>query len=218
MEPRLGLTRHVSRRWLFVAFLLLAVGIGCLTVGLSTHHRSLAAPVERSRDTAAIAKTTATPSVERSDPVSLRIPAIGLSAKPLVSLGLNADRTVQVPTDILQAGWYRYGPTPGQQGSAVILGHVDSYRGPAVFFNLRALEPGDQIDVTLADGNVAHFTVTSVAMFSKLAFPATLVYGPHGGASLQLVTCGGAFDEATGSYLSNVVVFSSLSGVTTGVG
>jgi sortase (surface protein transpeptidase) len=137
------------------------------------------------------------------------VPAIGLTAS-LSTLGLNSDGTVQVPTDIQQPGWYGLGPSPGQDGSAVILGHVDSYQGPAVFFNLRSLVAGDVVDVSLADGVSAQFKVTSVAMYLKTGFPDQQVYAGHGYSALQLVTCGGTFDAQTGHYLSNVVVYTSL--------
>jgi hypothetical protein len=149
------------------------------------------------------------PPVTRQAPVELRIPAIGLEVG-LSQLGLNPDRTVEVPTDYAQAGWFRLGPTPGQRGSAVVLGHVDSYRGPAVFFRLRALRPGDQVQVGLADGTVARFAVRAVETYLKREFPARRVYGDSGGRSLQLVTCGGDFDRTARSYLSNVVVYTEL--------
>jgi len=142
-------------------------------------------------------------------PLTLSIPAIGLSV-PLTELGLNSNHTVQVPTDFQEPGWYEYGPSPGQLGSSVILGHVDSYQGPAVFFRLRTLEPGDRVNVTLADGVITHFVVRQVAMYLKANFPTVEVYGPHGYSTLQLVTCGGVFDTQTGHYLSNVVVYTSL--------
>ncbi len=107
----------------------------------------------------------------RSTPTTLNIPTIGVSVS-LSALGLNADGTVQVPTDFQQPGWYKLGPSPGQMGSAVILGHVDSYRGPAVFFQLRSLQAGDPVDVTLADGATAHFVLSAVAMYPKTQFPA----------------------------------------------
>jgi hypothetical protein len=131
----------------------------------------------------------------------------------LSTLGLNPDGTVQVPTDVQQPGWYGLGPTPGQIGSAVILGHVDSQAGPAVFFELRSLVAGDVVNVTLADGVTAEFKVTSAAMYPKSSFPDQLVYTSHGYSALQLVTCGGSFDEQTGHYLSNVVVYTSLVGL-----
>jgi sortase (surface protein transpeptidase) len=149
----------------------------------------------------------------RSAPVNLRVPAIALDVS-LSTLGLNLNGTVQVPTDIQQPGWYRLGPSPGQDGSAVILGHVDSYQGPATFFKLRTLLAGEPVYVTLADGVSAQFKVTSVVQYLKTGFPDQLVYGGHGSSSLQLVTCGGTFDAHTGHYLSNVVVYTSLVALT----
>jgi sortase family protein len=162
-----------------------------------------AAPASRPRSVPASA------SVARVPPVSLRIPSLGLSVR-LSQLGLNPDRTVQVPTDFQRPGWFRLGPSPGQPGSAVILGHVDSYRGPAVFFRLRSLAPGDQVEVGLADGATARFAVRAVATYPKASFPSRQVYAAHGGRSLQLVTCGGEFDYRARSYLSNIVVYTEL--------
>jgi len=141
--------------------------------------------------------------------VTLRIPAIGVSLT-LSTLGLNPDGTVQVPGKDQAPGWFRLGPTPGQLGSAVILGHVDDYKGPAAFYKLRTLRPGDAVDVGLADGRVAHFAVRTVASYLKTQFPSRQVYASHGYAALQLVTCGGRFDAGTGHYLSNVVAYSAL--------
>lgn len=156
----------------------------------------------------------AAPPADRSAPLELRIPAIGVSSS-MVELGLNPDDTVEVPTDFQRAGWFEPGPSPGELGSAVILGHVDSYRGPAVFFRLRSLKPGDAVEVGLADGAVAHFAVTAVETYLKDQFPAERVYGPHGdSAALQLVTCGGEFDRKARSYLSNIVAYTSLVAVT----
>ena len=145
--------------------------------------------------------------------MSLRIPVIGV-ATTLGQLGVNPDRTVQVPADFAQAGWFDLGPAPGQLGSAVILGHVDSYKGPAVFFRLSSLRPGDQVEVALNNRTVAQFTVTTVTTYPKDQFPAELVYAPHGDSALNLVTCGGQFDTRTRSYLSNVVVTTTLAALT----
>ena len=146
-------------------------------------------------------------------PVSLRIPAIGIVAA-LGALGLNPDHTVQVPARPQQPGWYRLGPSPGQLGSAVILGHLDSTTGPAVFYRLRSLRKGDAVAVTLADRSVAHFVVTRMATYANARFPAQLVYGSSGGAALQLVTCGGTYDHQAKSYRANLVAFTSLTSVT----
>jgi hypothetical protein len=152
------------------------------------------------------------PSLPRSSPVSVAIPAIGVRS-PLLRLGLNPDGSIQVPdlaTSADEAAWYKYSVTPGQIGTAVIEGHVDSEVGPAVFFRLGALHPGDDIDVTLADGMTGVFRVTGVREYAKDDFPTKMIYGPTHYASLRLVTCGGTFDYTTGHYLSSVVVFASL--------
>ena len=208
-----GDDRQQSKRWWFVAAALLLIGIASLVVGLRGHQHPLGGPAVTHVTAQAIGGVTSTgkvaPVATRSAPVELRIPAIGLAVS-VSTLGLNFDGTVQVPTDFQQPGWFRLGPSPGQVGSAVILGHVDSHQGPAVFFRLRDLTAGDQVDVLLADGLTAHFKVTSVAMYPKEQFPAREVYASRGYSALQLVTCGGVFDNQTGSYLSNVVVYTSL--------
>lgn len=210
--------RHLKSWWTLVIALVL-VGTTCLVVGLRGSQHPLAGPVA-THVTVPRGGSTAPKAVPlqttHSDPVALRIPALDLSVT-LSSLGLNPDGTVQVPTDVQQPGWFRLGPTPGQIGSAVILGHVDSTKGPAVFFGLRTLVPGDQVMVSLADGVTAQFAVTSVAMYSKSSFPDQEVYGSHGSGALQLVTCGGTFDNQTGHYLSNIVVYTSLDGIVSAV-
>jgi Sortase domain len=152
------------------------------------------------------------PSLRRSLPVSVDIPAIGVNSK-LLHLGVNSDGTIQVPSLYSQPGraaWYKYSVTPGQFGASVIEGHVDTYHGSAVFFRLGALRPGNRIDVTLADGVTAVFRVTGVRRYLKSTFPAKVIYGATGYAALHLITCGGAFDGATGHYLGSTVVFASL--------
>jgi sortase (surface protein transpeptidase) len=130
-------------------------------------------------------------------------------------LGIQANGEVAVPTTVHSVGWYDRGPAPGQFGSAVILGHVDSAsKGIGTFYYLKNMKPNAAINVTLNDGLVAHFAVTKVVQYSKTAFPDRLVYGSSGTESLQLVTCGGSFDYSTGHYLANIVVFSHLVSVT----
>lgn len=154
------------------------------------------------------------PSLRRSTPVDVSVPAIGVHSK-LLRLGLNSDGTIQVPplpASANLAAWYKYSATPGQIGASVIEGHVDSKSGPAVFFRLGALRPGDTIDVALADGVTAIFRVTGVRAYPKIRFPAKSIYGATDYAALRLITCGGTFDHATGHYLGSTVVFASLSG------
>ena len=150
-----------------------------------------------------------------SQPVQLHIVTIKVAAD-VTRLGLNDDRTVEVPQDPDDVGWYRLGPSPGQPGSAVILGHVDSKRGPAVFSRLWELEPGDRVTVRLAGGSVARFEVTRVVTYPIKDFPARKVYGPPVGdrPALNLVTCGGEYDKSAGGYQANVVVYTSYVGAT----
>ncbi len=103
------------------------------------------------------------------------------------------------------AGWYTGSPRPGDIGSSIIIGHIDSLQGPGVFYRLRLLRPGQRVFVREKNGRLAVFRVTSVHMYLKAKFPTALVYGPVPDAQLRLITCGGAFDPATGHYLSNVV-------------
>jgi sortase (surface protein transpeptidase) len=144
----------------------------------------------------------------RATPVSIDIPAIKVDAH-VGALGVNPDQTVEVPSKPTQAGWYRFGPAPGQAGSAVILGHVDSTTGPAVFYRLGQLHVGNKVDVTLAGGAVVHYAVRKVATYANAKFPAAKVYATTGPSTLNLVTCGGGYDKRTG-YLGNVVVYTSM--------
>jgi hypothetical protein len=142
-------------------------------------------------------------------PVRLQIPAIDVST-PLVKLGRLPDGSLEVPKDWNTAGWYDKGPRPGQPGPAVILGHVDSKTGPAVFYQLRALRPGDTVRVGLADGRVLVFRVQRVQRYPKDEFPTEAVYFPTLNRELRLITCGGEFDYARHSYLDNIVVYATL--------
>jgi hypothetical protein len=141
-------------------------------------------------------------------PVALQIPAIGVRTR-LVQLGITRQDTLQVPSSPSVAGWYTGSPRPGDIGSSIIAGHIDSYLGPGVFYRLSELHPGDRIYVLQADGKSAVFRVTAVHQYLKTHFPAAAVYGPVPDAELRLISCGGTFDYATRSYLSNVVVYST---------
>ena len=150
----------------------------------------------------------------RSVPVSVYIPHIKVRAE-IISLGLTSSGAVGVPslnTPFLTS-WYNRGPTPGSAGAAVIFGHVDSAAvGPAVFYRIGDLLPGDLVYVTLKDGHTALFRVYSAALYSKAEFPDNTIYGYTSWPSLRLVTCGGQFDNATGHYLANTVVFAQYVG------
>lgn len=202
--PRIGRVRWVA----VAAGLVLLVGAAVAVPWV------LARPVPTAGSGSTAAAPAAVPvpgaDVPVSRPVTLDIPAIELAGSPLGELGLNTDGTVEVPVDYATAGWFDLGPTPGQVGASVILGHVDSTTGPAVFFRLRSLEAGDRVDVGLADGTVTRFVVGSVETYPKEEFPARRVYTSAGSRDLRLVTCGGEFDPVSGHYESNVVVYATL--------
>jgi hypothetical protein len=147
----------------------------------------------------------------RSEPTEVTIKKIDVAAK-IMSLGVDKAGMIEVPplTQAHLAGWYRLGPSPGEIGNSVIVGHVDSRAtGPAVFFNLGSLKAGDKIEIARKDGTVAKFTVDGVKSYPKKAFPTELVYGPSEKASLRLVTCGGEFDQNKRSYRDNIIVFAT---------
>ena len=144
----------------------------------------------------------------RSAPVRLQIAAIGVDSK-LMRLGLNRDKSLQVPPGAFPAGWYTGMASPGELGTSIIVGHVDM-NGPGVFYSLHTLKPGDKITVTRNDGSKPVFRVTRVDRFPKDPFPTALVYGSVGRPVLRLITCGGSFNTRTGHYEDNVVAFADL--------
>ncbi|MEV4619429.1 class F sortase [Asanoa sp. NPDC049573] len=147
----------------------------------------------------------------RSAPTDITISAIGVHAK-IMDLGVNADGTLQVPPleQATLAGWYSLGPSPGEIGNAVIVGHVSTAElGPTVFFELGSLRKKDVITIKREDGRNAQFRVDGVKAYPKKSFPTDLVYGPNSKPGLRLVTCGGTFDAKAHSYVDNVVVFAT---------
>ncbi|WP_069464976.1 class F sortase [Actinacidiphila rubida] len=145
-----------------------------------------------------------------SEPVRVTIPAAGVDTGPLLRLGLNTDGTLQVPS-VEQAdriGWYTGGVTPGQNGPAVLVGHLDTVNGPAVMRNVTRIKPGDRITVLRADGTRAVFSVTSLQQVSKSGFPTQRVYGNTSTPQLRLITCGGTLTG--GHHPDNIIVYATL--------
>ena len=142
-------------------------------------------------------------------PVRVRIPAIGVDSS-LQTLGLTKSGELQTPSRWQQAGWYGDGVRPGDIGPAVIAGHIDSVSGPAVFYRLRELRPGDRVYVSRADGSTVTFSVSTIAEYPKSRFPTEAVYGPTSEPVLRLVTCTGVFDARHHNYLDNLVVTAVL--------
>lgn len=146
-----------------------------------------------------------------SRPVQIMIPKLDVDA-PVMRLGLAANHTVAVPplANHNLTGWYDGSVTPGQKGTAVILGHVDSFTGVSVFFYIKTLRRGNQVKVMRANGSEAIFTVDGVQKVVKTAFPTSDVYGQVKYPGLRLITCGGPFDTATRQYLDDIVVYAHL--------
>ncbi|MCI4065293.1 class F sortase [Micromonospora sp. R77] len=148
-----------------------------------------------------------------SRPVRLAVPSIEVSA-PVTPVGQAPDGSVDVPplSRHHETGWYDRGPTPGEPGRAIIVGHVDTKSGPSVFYRLHELEPGDRIEVTRSDRSVVTFAVESVEHFDKSNLPADRVYGDDGPPALRLITCGGEWIGGRTGYADNVIAFASLVG------
>jgi sortase (surface protein transpeptidase) len=162
-------------------------------------------PAAQSESAAAPAARAAGGPAAAGRPVSIAIPAVGVEAR-VVPVGLRPDRAMEVP-GVDQAGWYELGPRPGEAGPAVIVGHVDSHSGPAVFFRLGELRRGDRIVVGQAGGATRSFFVERVERRAKEALPVERIWNRTRKPVLWLITCGGSFDRSTGHYRDNIIVY-----------
>jgi sortase (surface protein transpeptidase) len=149
--------------------------------------------------------------LEGMAPAAIGIPGIGVRSE-LVHLGITSDGRAEVPEDYGVAGWFSGGGRPGWVGPTVILGHVDSSTGPAVFYRLRDLAPGDVVEVTTASGTLARYVVERTEQVSKDEFPTFAVFGATQQDVLRLVTCAGEFDRGERSYTDNFVVHATRTG------
>ncbi|MET7370251.1 class F sortase [Streptomyces sp. NPDC005566] len=152
--------------------------------------------------------------LSRSEPERIRIKKIAVDA-PFTPLAIGPSGRLDAPpaNDMNLAGWFKDGATPGERGTSVVAGHVDTMTGPAVFLLLGTLKPGNKVSITREDGIVTVFKVDSVETFSKANFPDERVYADNGTAQLRLITCGGEYDKKAKDYKDNVVVFAHLAAV-----
>ncbi|MEW2504761.1 MULTISPECIES: class F sortase [unclassified Amycolatopsis] len=144
-------------------------------------------------------------------PTSVSIPKIGAQSS-LVSVAVNLEGKISVPSvkTPMQAAWYRLSPVPGEVGPAIVLGHVDGDKKPGIFYKLKDLVPGDEVDIDRSDGKKLKFTVDHLTQVPKDQFPQDAVYGNSTKPELRLITCGGVFDHAEHSYEDNIVVYANL--------
>ncbi|SDT39150.1 class F sortase [Jiangella sp. DSM 45060] len=191
---------------------LLAAACGGDPSGTSTDAGAATAPaVPVAPTTAPPSEPPSTPSAvpvteQLADPVAVTVPSAGIDTD-VVPIAVDGDN-VLVPPPYGDAGWWQAGPEPGENGAAVIAGHLDNRDGPDVFYRLGDVAPGDEIVVTRADGGTSAFRVVEVGQYSQDDFPTDAVYGgPDDRPLLRLITCGGEYDRELGRYRDNVVVF-----------
>jgi sortase (surface protein transpeptidase) len=145
-------------------------------------------------------------------PVGLRIPDLGVDAS-IVLAGVESNGDMQVPRNVDDVGWYKYGSAPGEPGSAVLAAHVDlAGQGPGVFFDLRSLDPGDVIYVIFDDGALERYEARARTIYDKTELPLDAIFSREGMPVLTLITCGGGFNRNLRTYDSNVVVYAVPAG------
>lgn len=196
-----------------IAVLLVLVGVFATGAGLGR----TVGPFDRADTSTGVPPRAAAPArTAASRPVRLSVPAIRVTA-PITPVGQAEDGSIDVPplSQHHQTGWYDRGAVPGEPGRAIIVGHVDTRSGPAVFYHLRDLKPGNRIEVTRSDRSVVTFKVDTVEYFDKDDLPADRVYGDTGPPELRLITCGGEWLGGRTGYQDNVITFASLVGTRT---
>lgn len=146
---------------------------------------------------------------EVPEPVRLRIPSIQVDAA-VMPVGVAKDNSLEVPGASTKVGWFKYGAKPGASGPAVLVGHLDSATGPAVFIHLRTIKIGDLIHVARSDNSEVVYKVDSIAEFPQDNFPTQAVYGPIAYPGIRLITCSGTYSRQQARYSHNLVVFGSL--------
>jgi sortase (surface protein transpeptidase) len=205
------------RRRLAIGLTIIVAGIFGAAVGVSLSARAPDTQAERIvdapkapllRENQPVLDPTGTRK-QMPRPIRIFIPSIGLSA-PVVPLGLNPDRTLQVPRRFGDTGWFRGGPEPGEAGAAVIVGHVASRSGPAVFYRLREVRVGELITIRLQGGSNVRYVVNSMLRVRKSRFPTSRVYARTKQPTLRLITCAGKLNLTTGHHPDNYIVFASI--------
>ncbi|WP_328504265.1 class F sortase [Streptomyces sp. NBC_00457] len=211
----LGSRRLATIFWSGVALVVVAVSVfGGEDEPSGTGHAHHAAPAATSSASPA-SSSSATPRagkhMPRSTPIRLRIPKISVDA-PFTPLAIGRSGQLEAPPadEVNLVGWYAKGVSPGEAGTSIIAGHVDTATSPAVFAELGELEKGDRFRVKRADRRIATFVVDSVETFEKDSFPDERVYADTPQAQVRLITCAGDYDRSAKDYTENLVVFAHL--------
>lgn len=145
------------------------------------------------------------PPEEQAAPVGLEIPSLRINTAPVIDVGVLDNGEMEIP-GASEVGWYRYGPSPGQEGSAVLAAHIAFNGSSGVFRNLDRIELGATVTVTYDDGSTRTFVVTERFQVGKGDLPFDRVFAKSGEPVLTLITCGGDFNRSLRSYDDNVVV------------
>lgn len=173
-----------------------AVGLTVVTIGLAATGVGVASAKRTVRK-------------QMAAPIRISIPAIRVNA-PIVPLGLNRDQTMQVPTKLGDAGWFRPGPEPGEQGAAVVVGHLNAGNAPGVFANLRAVRRGAVIKIRRRDGTLVRFVARSMIQVPKNRFPTARVYARTKQPTLRVITCAGHWNPVTRRHPDNYIIFATI--------
>ena len=212
-QPKNGQHRRLHIATAVVALLIFAFGIFFLFWG------NLEAPTLAVEEKIAVETVEPVgPYLNEATPLSIKIPKVGIDARFETPLGVAPSGEIEVPQNYDSVAYYMHGPTPGEIGPSVVLGHVDSEEGPAVFFSLGQLSIGDTIDIDRNDGTVATFAVSKMERHEQEGFPTVEVYGDIPYAGLRLITCTGIYDRESLRYTHNLIVFAKLISTSTMVG
>jgi hypothetical protein len=205
-KPHRPTHRLVRLGWLFAVLLAATTLIWVAKPATTLHDSAIQNPTPSvTKSTPIVENTSLNTLLSKSKPVKILIPSIGVNSN-IMKLGLAKDGTLEVPPDGSKAGWFTGGPTPGEIGPSVVVGHVDWKGKLGVFFYLRKVVIGSAVNIVRADGTTAHFKVIGIQSFNKNNFPTQLIYGNINYAGLRLITCGD-FDFKLHKYVSDLVVF-----------
>ncbi|PKV92914.1 sortase family protein [Amycolatopsis echigonensis] len=184
---------------------------GALLLSLSLSACGSDAPAAPAAQAPASAAVPVTKPFTGLRPTSVEIPKIGAKSS-LITVLPNKDGQISVPSvkNPMQAAWYRLSPVPGDVGPAIVLGHVDGNHQPGIFYKLKDVNPGDEVDIERSDGKKLKFVVDHKEQVPKDTFPTQAVFGNTDKPQLRLITCGGVFDHAEHSYKDNIVVYANL--------